>query len=263
MAWPKRKHFSLESVLNENLQDNGLEDLDGRSRIFYGNKYIKRLEKNHSESDTIEVKKAISSFGLTLGLSFTPVLFHYDSNLLEQIKQILPGKRTLHMLINMFFDTLYPFFPILDESAFRADVSRITGDYNPDNLDGHIENIVLGSKYDLAFLATLLITVRLSYLSLFSNDVVKNEELLNSQDAPLNSRDKRYLMQHPIPIEVITVAERCIKEFELITEPSLALFQSLCMMHIYRGYAPRRILLIIINQLFLSGLCTKWLVFCT
>lgn len=238
LAWPKRKHFSLESVLNENLQDNGLEDLDGRSRIFYGNKYIKRLEKNHSESDTIEVKKAISSFGLTLGLSFTPVLFHYDSNLLEQIKQILPGKRTLHMLINMFFDTLYPFFPILDESAFRADVSRITGDYNPDNLDGHIENIVLGSKYDLAFLATLLITVRLSYLSLFSNDVVKNEELLNSQDAPLNSRDKRYLMQHPIPIEVITVAERCIKEFELITEPSLALFQSLCMMHIYRGYAP-------------------------
>lgn len=238
LAWPKRKQFSLESELSKNLQENESEDLDERARIFYGNKYIKRLEKCHSEADTIEVKKAMSNFGLTLGLSFKPILFHNDSNILEQIKQILPGKRTLHMLINVFFDTLYPFFPVLDESAFRADVSRITGEYNYDNIDEYIENIVLGSKHDLAFLATFLITVRLSYLSLFSNDVIKNEELLNSEDASLNSRDKSYLMQHPIPIEAITIAEQCIKEFELITEPGLALFQSLCMMHIYRAYAP-------------------------
>ncbi|CUM48592.1 unnamed protein product [Debaryomyces tyrocola] len=235
---PNRIHFSIEPILKRDPKDKSLEDLDRRSRKFYGDKYIKILDKKHSDADITEIKKAISNFGLKLGISFHPAVFHDETTLLERIRQVLPNRRTLNMLVDVFFDTLYPFFPILDESAFRADISRMTGHTISDNLDEEIEDIVLGSKHDIAFLATLLITVRLSYLSLFSNLVDKNEELLNSKDDSLTSQNRRFLMEHPIPIELISIAELCIKEFDLLSESNLALFQSLCMMHIYHIHAP-------------------------
>lgn len=133
---------------------------------------------------------------------------------------------------------MFPFFPILDESAFRADIFRIIEIDTSDKSNGEIRNIILGSKHDLAFLATLLITLRLSYLSLFSNLIEKNEEILKSEDSSLTSQNRRFLMEHPVPIGAINIAELCIKEFDLTSESCLTLFQSLCIMHIYRKHAP-------------------------
>lgn len=232
---PNRIHFSIESVFKKNPKN---EDLERRSRQFYGDKYIKRLDKTYSDTDIIETKKAISNFGPKLGICFHPVVISNSTCLLEQIKQVLPDRRTLNILVDIFFENLFPFFPILDESAFRADIFRLVEINTSDKSNGEIRDIVLGSKHDLAFLATLLITLRLSYLSLFSYLIEKNEEFLKSEDSSMNSKNRRLLMEHPIPIEAINIAELCLKEFDLTTESCLALFQSLCIMHIYHKHAP-------------------------
>lgn len=230
---PNRKHFSIEPVLNKKHKRESLEAIEQESQLFYGNKYIKRLQKKHSVSDIIEVKQAINNFGMNLGITFHSAPLNDDSTLLEQIKEMLPDRKTLDMLVKVFFSTLYPLFPILDESAFRADISRITG--ADGNIDGRIEELILASKNDLAFLATLLITVRLSYLSLFSNSVDKNDDLLDDSVA---SEEKQFLVEHPVPIEAARIADLCIKEFDLKSESSMALFQALSMMHIYHNHAP-------------------------
>lgn len=100
---PNRIHFSIESVFKKNPKNENLEDLDRRSRQFYGDKYITRLDKNYSDTDIIETKRAISNFGPKLGISFHPVVINYGTSLLEQIKQVLPDRKTLNILVDIFF----------------------------------------------------------------------------------------------------------------------------------------------------------------
>lgn len=216
-----------------------LEGLDEKSRHFYADSYIKKIGKNCTTADIIEVKDAISKFGLTLGLSLnTAAQLDKENGLLDKIRFILPNKKAINLLLDLFFEVLYPHFPILDEASFRSDILRIFGEELNDSQSNRIETIKIRNRQDIAVIATLLILIRLSYLSLFSNDVRKNENLLNSQSYSLYIRNKKYLLQHPIPIETINIAKSCIRELDLISLPNLAIFQASLMIQIYQTYAP-------------------------
>lgn len=62
--------------------------------------------------------------------------------------------------------------------SFRTDMETlIIYDF-----EGHVSSIAFRRKDDFAFLATMLIVLRLSYLSLFDNIVSRNEQSINSID---------------------------------------------------------------------------------
>lgn len=226
------EHFSSPHIAD-------LEKLDEKSRHFYADSYIKEVGKDCTMADIIEVKDAISKFGLTLGLSFnTAAQLENENSLLDKIKFILPNNNALNLLLNLFFEILYPHFPILDEASFRSDILRIFGEELNDSQRNRIETIKIRNRHDIAVVVTLLILIRLSYLSLFNNDVRKNENMLNSQNYSLYIRNKKYLLENPIPIETIDIAKLCIRELDLISLPNLAIFQASLMMQIYQTYAP-------------------------
>lgn len=232
---PSRRNF--EHFSSPHIAD--LERLDEKSRHFYADSYIKKIGKNCTTADITEVKDAISRFGLTLGLSLnTAAQLENESSLLDKIKFILPNKKAINLLLDLFFEVLYPHFPILDEASFRSDILRIFDGELNDSQGNRIETVKIRNRQDIAVIVTLLILIRLSYLTLFSNDVRKNENLLNSQNCSLYIRNRKYLLQHPIPIETINIAELCIRELDLISLPNMAIFQASLMMQIYQTYAP-------------------------
>lgn len=215
------------------------EELEQKSRNFYGTSYIKRIKKQPSIADTAEMKNAISNFSLKLGVCIFSgeKLCNYIC-LSDQIKHALPNREILSLLVDRFFDSLYPFFPVLDEQSFKSDVSGIIGG----DIDNHFHEIIdiikLENLKDLATSATLLIVLRLSYLSLFSNNVQMNEFRLNSKEGTGDCPKMKFLLNSPIPLETLNVAELCISEFEWIKKPSLEVFQALAMIQIYRTNAP-------------------------
>ena len=70
---------------------------------------------------------------------------------MDKINNIKLQRKALYLLLNVFFNTRYPFFPILDEPNFRCDVSRIIGVDKNDLSDGPIHDVLLGSMQFLAF----------------------------------------------------------------------------------------------------------------
>ncbi|CUM53144.1 unnamed protein product [Debaryomyces fabryi] len=225
------EHFSSPHVAD-------LDKLEEKSRHFYGDSYIKKIGKDHTPNDIIEVKNAISKFGLSRGISLSIAQPENERNLLDKVKLVLPNKKTVNLLINLFFEVLYPHFPILDETTFRSDILAIfDGEINNSQIN-KIETIKIRNRQDVAVIATLLMLMRLSYLSLFNNDARKNESLLNSENDSLDIRNKKYLLQNPVQLEVINVAKLCIRELDLISLPNLAIFQASLMMQIYQTYSP-------------------------
>lgn len=214
------------------------QTLENKSRNFYGRSYIKKIEKGNSISDIIEMKSAISNFGLNLGISLYPgsELWN-DTCLADQIKHILPSRKIIWLLVNRFFDCLYPFFPILDENTFRSCITRIIGEDVERHEEKGVETVKLGNMKDIFLSAILLIVLRLSYLSLLGNNAKKNEFRLNSEEMKLDS-ESQILLNNPIPLETLSIVELCINEFGCIKEPTLELFQALAIIQIYRTYAP-------------------------
>lgn len=209
-----------------------------RASAFYKDSFINKIEKVHSDSDINDVKGSISKFGMSLGLTFHHDTLQNRGNLLDRVNELLPNRKTIQLLVNVFFDVLYNHFPILDEKNFRSEVFRILGDDINDSCIGKPKNIDLANMHDLAILSSLLVLLRLSYLSLFSYHTKINTDFLMSENLSKGAQDKKYLLNHPIPLDIIDVAELCLKELNLISEPSLEVFQALALLQIYHTYAP-------------------------
>lgn len=236
------KKFSYDNTgVISQLEVNDLELLNKKSQDHFGKSYIKKLGKPFSRGEVIEVKNAVSEFGLSIGTCFLNETFSFNTDLLVQIKKVLPTRKILNMLLDIFFDSLYPYFPIFDELSFRSEICQLLGEGSniADEIDKErIEIINVKGNHDTAILASLLVMIRLSYLSLFSNDVSKNTEALISIESSSDIQDKKYLLQHPVPLETIYVAESCINEYGMTSQPSFVLFQALLMLHLYKAYAP-------------------------
>ena len=112
-------------LCEQNLTKNSeVVPIDQKSRDFYGTSYISKIDHNYTYSDTIEAKNAISNYGINLGLTFCNNELG-DRELIDKIKVVLPKSEIVSRLLDIFFPTLYPFFPFIDEASFRDDISKI------------------------------------------------------------------------------------------------------------------------------------------
>lgn len=229
-----RKHNAL---FDQNLtKNNEVVPIDQKSRDFYGTSYISKIDHNYTYADTIEAKNAISNYGINLGLTFCNNELG-DLELIDKIKAVLPKSEIVSRLLDIFFPTLYPFFPFIDEASFRDDISKIV----KNDMEGSkMEiNILINKKRDLATICILLIVLRMSYLSIFSNFINQNDSVLNPQDKlVVNCEEERILMMNPVSLDSIEVAESCLKEFDLTANQDLLILQAATFMRIYRSYAP-------------------------
>lgn len=182
-----------------------------------------------------DMKIRMNQNAMALGLTFFEGEIDQKLHLIEKIRLMLPTQMSLWVLINRFFEHMYPFIPLIDESWFRNEIKRLLGPevYREEKFAA----IKVESRLDLAILGILLIVLRLSYLSTFSNNKADNERALSSSDdSPL--AETKYILSHPIDIDVINLAQVCLDQFDLYRRTNITVLQCAVFMRIYHLFSP-------------------------
>lgn len=183
-----------------------------------------------------EMRIQMNKNALLLGLTFFEGEVDQKLQLLEKITMMLPTKKSVWLLISRFFKSIYPFIPLIDEDWFRHEIQCLLG---PEvYADEKFEEIRMGKRLDLATLGILLIILRLSYLSSFSNNKLDNEKALETQGNDLNLAEMKYILTNPITLDVINLAQLCLDQFDIYRRTNITVLQCAVMMRIYHMFAP-------------------------
>lgn len=154
-----------------------------------------------------------------------------DSKLLS----VLANQKVIWTLIRRFFRVVYPYVPFIDERDFRGEISRLIDDENFEvvpvvelNIRGHL---------DFATLGILLVILRLSYLSYFSNDLSHNlPDNINTNT--VKNRELKFILENPISMSYIVLAQSCLDEFNIFNRSNVTVLQLALLLRTYRHLAP-------------------------
>lgn len=205
-----------------------------RKNTIGANAPLQLMEKirQHSEQ-RFDPTNAKLQLTIPLGLTFKdPYRNKTDASHDERLLAILPSKRVLWTHIDRFFHYIYPFYPFLDETHFRTSIERIFG--LPEYLDLPVVSVNVEGRLDFAHIGVLCLVLRMSYLSLISNDVLENTDAKCSA-----SDDKdRHLLLCPIGIEFVDFSRFCLNQSQISNRASLFVMQLVVYMRIYMEVAP-------------------------
>lgn len=198
---------------------------------------LQRLKLSSKQFSDRQINKA----AIPLGLNFVPET-NEGVELLERISTKLPERSITWIHVNRFFRFLYPFVPFLDEFSFTSSLEKIIG--SKDDPADKIEVTIL-SDLDYAILGTLLIILRMSYLSLLSNDDEFNNKVLTSSEMGDTGKFSQNelinlsnILKVEIGIETIFLAQDCLSKFEYYRKTNLTILQLVVMLRIYSSVAP-------------------------
>ncbi|ODV87651.1 hypothetical protein CANARDRAFT_25897 [[Candida] arabinofermentans NRRL YB-2248] len=154
-----------------------------------------------------------------------------DARTIVQIVDVLPPKKIIWHLVDRYFRFVYPFLPFLDEGMFVSDIEKIIG---PRTLDSNekVVQLRIEKRLDFASIGILLILMRFSYLSLLTNNSDDNASL------PEKTAVEEMLLENPIAMEIIGVAQLCLNQFKLLRRCALNIFQCALLMKEYHKFAP-------------------------
>lgn len=132
-----------------------------------------------------------------------------SDDLLSSIIRILPNLKEILMLIERYFNYVYPFLPGLSKQSFIGDVHRLLGIENTTGLAKRIDHINIIEKIDYATIGTLLIILKLGHDTMMTN----------------SGTNKSGIPPPKLSSEMIDISRLCLRKFALFTEPSLKVFQ--------------------------------------
>ncbi|CAK9442379.1 uncharacterized protein LODBEIA_P61220 [Lodderomyces beijingensis] len=207
------------------------DEADGEVRP-YRDTAVKPLSQEKKLNITQE---KLNEKAVCLGLAFYQGGLDAEMELVEKIRLVLPKQKVLWKLFKRFFAQLYVAMPFLDEMDLQDQIQKLIGaeDYQAVKVTVNVEK-----KLDFAYLGILLILLRFSYISLFSHDSSVNEINFQTDDPCPQAQSVKFLLNHPINIDVIDVAQLCLDQFNIARSASITLLQLALMMRIYHSLAP-------------------------
>ncbi|KAI3406235.2 CTA4 [Candida oxycetoniae] len=226
---------SYKSRIEKDMAEN-LEESEVNDKGLNDNSSNKMVSANaHNSDDAGRNEPAPRKLTYTQ-ISLARTLFEGKVNpelhLIEKVKQLLPKKKVLWSLVDIFFSKLYLSIPFIDESEFRKDLQKIFGPAN--YKDEPFTRVIIGKKMELATIATCFIMMRLTYLSLYSNrDCINLKEMKSTGDSI-----KKYIFENPVTSSFVEVANSCLYCFDVTRRSNLTIFQACLMMRIYKYCAP-------------------------
>ena len=230
---------SQEAELEKEFREKAM-DRDGYNDIRLYNNILddeeKQGDKEKRFKDEKQRKINMNKNAISLGLTVFEGQIDQELKLIDKIKVVLPKQRVIWILINKFFLLVYPFLPFIDESYFKSEMSRILGP--EDHNDSKISELNIEKRLDLANIGILLIIIRFTYLSLFSNRNGVNEKNLKTNDPSSKAQELKYLLSNPINIDVIHMAQLCLDQFELLRKTNLVILQCALIMRLYHMFSP-------------------------
>ncbi|RCK59655.1 Multidrug resistance regulator 1 [Candida viswanathii] len=198
---------------------------------------LQRLKLSSKQFSDRQINKS----AIPLGLNFVPE-DNEVAELLERIRKNLPNRAITWVHVNRFFRFLYPFVPLLDEYSFTSSLEKIIGSKNDPAKEIHVKIL---SNTDYAVLGILLVVLRISYLSLISNDDEFNNKVLTCNGTADTSRlshnelvNLSRILKVEIGIESTFLAQDCFNKFEYCQKTNVVILQLAVMLRIYYGVAP-------------------------
>ncbi|CAH2354980.1 multidrug resistance regulator 1 [[Candida] railenensis] len=195
-----------------------------------------RLFSNNYNVNDSAAKSKINERARSLGISFYAGDIDDELALADKIELILPNESVIWLLVGRFFTHIYPFYPVIDEVSFRANVSAIIGLEGYDNKKKVSINVE--KKLDFANLGLLLLMLRFSYLSLLSTIESVNERNLNTADQSPEAQRLKFLLNNPINLEIVDCAQECLNQFNLLRRVNMTIMQLALFTRLYHMYAP-------------------------
>lgn len=232
----KRKMFE-DADLKHTSKCNNLSDIvkpitDLNSKLsisdndlsFGGHRELGQDDTSEASKFNIRHFKPLS--GLKMGRMSPKSLYEYIMELKKNIEEVMPPKNVVWRLLDVFFSKLYILVPIIDETDLKGDLLRLFEGTPPDQ---KCKDLKIYNKLDFAILGTTLLILRLSYLSLLPIPWKKGE---------MSEDTKEQVLNHPISLEAVAVANDCVDVFNLFGPISLAVFQLVFITRIYSIYGP-------------------------
>lgn len=173
---------------------------------------------------------------MTLSLTLFDDQVNRELKLIEQLQIMLPKRKVIWTLLRRFFERIYPHCPFLDEADYRLNLERIIGPECFDDIE--VDSMNVENRLDLAYLGILLVCLRLTYISLFSNRVTLNDERLTTSDISHKAQKLKYLLLNPIKPNSIEVAHICLHQFQLLKKINLPILQCALYLKHYHQLAP-------------------------
>lgn len=207
-------------------------EMNEKALSILGDSYIKQIADGCSLET---VKQTLSNWGRDFGVIYHPIDIK-EFTISDKIISILNCMAPIQSYISIFFEKLYPFFPVIDETRFREEVARIlcidTG------LTAKVLMVKFEKSLDMAIIAILFYLCKLCHLSLFHNNRKINCQEMNSTDGSPWIQQRRTLMSYPVPIDAINIAGEFLNKFSLVTKQDLWVLQGLIFSRIYDMYSP-------------------------
>ncbi|GBL49102.1 hypothetical protein ACI3LY_004419 [Candidozyma auris] len=233
LFWKYEESCSMKLItittFPKDMQQRTIEDV---KRLF-GEGYIPSFQEIAAAGGSLtkRTRKLISQYGFPLAITFTKD-FHESDPILVSLRKVLPPKLSVVALMRRFFRKLYAHYPIIDESWTYAQIDRIV-QYSPDGQV--VDNVNLQNREDLAVLAYVLIILRLSYMSQFSNVREQNEAKLRMMGTFAD--EEHFSMQFPITIDAIELASNFLQKARSPLKTSFVVLQASIFMCVYRSLA--------------------------
>lgn len=214
------------------LDQDGYDDIKPYSEVKQNT--AASITSDPSESSSREARIQMNRHAIALGLTVFEGKLDQELHLVEKIRVVLPKQKVIWKLVNLFFTSIYFYVPIIDELSFKNELVRLIGpeDYN----DSAIPFFRVEKRLDFAYVAILLTILRFTYLAKFSNKHEENESIIQSHDAHLS--EIKYLLLNPISIDVISLAQLCLDQFDLTRKSNLIILQTALLMRIYHMFLP-------------------------
>lgn len=186
-------------------------------------------------SKRVVTQEQLNEKAKSLGLSFYKGGLDEELELVEKIRLVLPKQNVIWKLYKRFFTHLYLAIPLIDETAMKEQIQRLIG---PEGYQDINVTVKVEKKLDFAYLGLLLIMMRFSYVSLFSHDSTINEINFQTNNPEPKAQQIKFLLNNPIDIDVIDVAQLCLNQFDMMRCANMAIMQLALLTRLYHMYAP-------------------------
>lgn len=173
LSWSStlKKDFALKIIWHEYFRNSDHKEKEASANEFVGTSVLSSkynssiLTLSRRDGSDVKVKENLSS------LEISPEILN------RELLNALPPNNVIWVLIERYFSWVYPFAPFLDEAVFKSQISRILTDKHG------LPELDIFSWCDYAYIGILLVILRLSYLSYFSNSSPEGDIKIGDHDS--------------------------------------------------------------------------------
>lgn len=195
-----------------------------------------KSKRIHFNSEKADIVKTYNESAMIVGLTVFDGEIDPNADIVEKVRILLPKRNVIWLLIDRFFSRVYPYYPFLDQVDFEQQVQDILGSRSKDHIK--VDSLNIKKKLDIVTCGILLLVLRLSYISVFTNDMATNEAYYKGSDPSPEGQERTFLVHDPIHIDAIEIAQQCLQYFGYLRYCNLPILQLSVFIQLYQCYAP-------------------------